>query len=156
MVELDESCFIRRKHSVSDTPDTQWVFGGIDSQTKQGFLVAVPRRDAETLLPVIQRFIEPHTTIVSEQWAAYNSVGGDLGYKHLSVNYGYKFVDPVTHATTNDVKTMWWGARERNKKENGTARQKLDSYLMEFMWRQQFNDDPFQNLLSHIREVYPV
>ena len=91
--------------------------------------------------------------MVSELWAAYNTVG-NMGY--LTVNHSIHFVDPQTLATTNHVESMLSRAKQRNKRECGTSRAHLDSYLIEFMWRQQFGTDPFESLLAHIRDVYPV
>ena len=153
-VEIDESAFVRRKANVGRMVNTQWVFGGINVETKHGFLVAVPQRDAATLLPILQQYVLPGTTVVSDLWAAYNTIG-NMGYQHLTVNHSLHFVDPQTHATTNHVESMWSRAKQRNKRECGTNRTQLDSYLIEFMWRQQFNRDPFETLLTHIRDVYP-
>ena len=154
-VEIDESAFVKRKHNVGREVRTQWVFGGIDTTTHEGFLVAVPQRDAATLLPILQQYVRPGTTVISDFWAAYNTIG-NIGYQHLTVNHSVNFVDPVTHATTNHVESMWGRAKQRNKRECGTHRSLLTSYLLEFMWRQQFGKDPFQKLLEHIREAYPV
>ena len=55
-------------------PRQQWVFGGIDTSTKEIFLVCVERRSAETLLAIIQERIIPRTTIVIDLWAAYNTI----------------------------------------------------------------------------------
>ena len=155
VVKIDESAFVRRKHNVGRVVRTQWVFGGIDNETKEGFLVEVDRRDADTLLPILQQYVLPGTTVVSDLWQAYNTINA-LGYNHLTVNHRMNFVDPVTHATTNHVESMWCRAKQRNKRECGTTRELLTSYLTEFMWRQKFGDDPFQKLLEHIREVYPL
>ena len=54
--------------------NTQWVFGGIDVNTKDVFLVAVERRDAETLLPVLQEHVLSGTTVISNLWRAYSTV----------------------------------------------------------------------------------
>ena len=40
-VEIDELAFVCRKFNIGRVVSTQWVFGGIDSETKEGFLVAV-------------------------------------------------------------------------------------------------------------------
>ena len=74
----------------------------------------------------------------------------------MTVNHNVHFVDPQTGATTNHVEAMWGRAKLRNKKECGTSRTHLCSYLIEFMWRAKFGDDPFQNLLAHLREVYSI
>ena len=71
VVEIDESAFVRRKHNVGHPVRTQWVFGGLGTETQDGFLVAVDRRDADTLLPVLQEYVLPQTTVVSDLWGAY-------------------------------------------------------------------------------------
>ena len=52
---------------------------------------------------------------MSDLWRAYGTVN-NLGYRHLTVNHRLNFVDPVTHATTNHVESMWCKAKQRNKK----------------------------------------
>ena len=39
----------------------QWVFSSIDTATKEGFMVPVACRDANTLIPIIQEFVIPGT-----------------------------------------------------------------------------------------------
>jgi hypothetical protein len=56
---------------------TVCVFGGIDRDTRECFAVFVDRRNAVTLLPLIQQFILPGTTIISDQWSAYNNTSAD-------------------------------------------------------------------------------
>ena len=76
----------------------------------------------------------------------------------MKVNHSIHFVDPPTHATTHHVEVMWSRANQRDKKECGANRTQLDSDLIEFMWRKQFKfkRDPFETLLAHIRDVYPL
>ena len=76
--------------------------------------------------------------------------------QHLTVNHAVNCVDPVTDTLTNDVEKMWGRSKRRNKRECGTHRHMLDSYLIEFMWRLQFGDDPFNRIVEHIRGVYPL
>uniref|UniRef100_A0A0L8H4Q7 ISXO2-like transposase domain-containing protein n=1 Tax=Octopus bimaculoides TaxID=37653 RepID=A0A0L8H4Q7_OCTBM len=44
--------------------------GGWDREDKNRFLVFVPDRSSETLLPLIKKFIKPGTTIYSDYWSA--------------------------------------------------------------------------------------
>ena len=41
------------KHNVGCMVRTQWVFGGIDNEIKEGFLDKVDWRDMDTLLPIL-------------------------------------------------------------------------------------------------------
>ena len=130
------------------------MFGGIEVNSKNCFLVAVTNRIAATLLPIIQQYILPGTTVVSDLWRTYNTVS-NLGNIHLTVNHSIHFVDYMTQATTNHVESMWARAKRRNKRENVTLRTSLDCYLIEFLRCEQFGRDTFENFLTHIREVYP-
>ena len=148
-VEIDESVFTRRKYNRGRMVREQWVFGGIDVTAKKGFLIPVGRRDAATLLPIVEQFILPGSTIVSDCWRAYNALP-TLGYNHLTVNHTYHFVDPDTYAHTNNVENMWMRAKMRSKREMGTKPELLESYLIEFMWRTSVAGDPFDNIIDGI------
>ncbi|EEC10604.1 hypothetical protein IscW_ISCW024423, partial [Ixodes scapularis] len=52
-------------------------------------------RHAATLIPLIQRHVAPGTTIMSDQWAAYNSLHAHQ-FNHLTVNHSLYFMDPQT------------------------------------------------------------
>ncbi len=58
-MEIDEGAFGKRKYGRSRLVKTQWVFGGIDIQTKKCFLVGVKKRNAVTLLPIIANHVLP-------------------------------------------------------------------------------------------------
>uniref|UniRef100_A0A0L8HN37 ISXO2-like transposase domain-containing protein n=1 Tax=Octopus bimaculoides TaxID=37653 RepID=A0A0L8HN37_OCTBM len=104
-------------------------------------------RSADTLLGIIQDRILPGTTIISDLWRSYNTLN-QLGYRHLTVNYSINVVDPVTFASTNHIECLWKHVKNRNKRENGTARSLLQTHLIEFMWRYEFKDEIFQKLLE--------
>ena len=71
IVQIDESKFGKRKYHRGHHVEGQWVFGGMEQDSRKCFLVAVKRRDEETLLPIIQKLIAPGTIIVSDSWKAY-------------------------------------------------------------------------------------
>lgn len=143
-VEVDKSFFIRRRHNVGKVTQPLWIFGGYDAAEKEGFLATVSNRDAETLLPLIKKYILPGTTVVS-----------DCRYEHKTIHHKLNFVDPTTKARTNHVERMWKEAKQRIKLEGGINRDLVDSYLTEFMWRQKFKQDPFVSILNQIAEYYP-
>ena len=85
IVQIDESKFGKRKYHRGHHVEGQWVFGGIEQDSMKCFLVAVERRDEETLLPIIQQWIEPGIIIVSDCWKAYCNLEKH-GYVHRTVN----------------------------------------------------------------------
>lgn len=157
-VEIDESCFSKRKYNVGRVYPQQWVFGGICREDKQCFLYAVPDRTAETLLSVIRECINPGTTIISDKWSAYKEIKEipGMNFTHLTVNHSENFVDPATGAHTQRIESLWATAKRRNKKECGTSRDMLDSYLCEFMWRQRHKEsDLFDQIFKDIISFWP-
>ena len=92
IVQIDESKFGRRKYHRGHRVDGQWVFGGIEEETRRSFMVAVDKRDEATLLPLIERHIEKGTMIVSDCWKGYINLTKH-GYEHRLVNHSKEFVN---------------------------------------------------------------
>ena len=152
-VEVDDSLFTRRKNHQGRQLPPQWVFGGICRETRECFMYTVRDRRAANLLPIIQGSIRPGTAIMSDMWADYGSIQA-MGYAGLTVNHTYEFVDPITGAHTKRGKLM--GKCRMEKKQNGTHRSMLDSYLCEWMWRQRSrNNDLFDKIIADIVTYFP-
>ena len=119
------------------SPATEsWVFGLADtSQTLAlGYMEIVPRRDAATLLPIIQQHVLPGTTIWSDEWAAYNRVAAIPGVAgHGVVNHSLHFVDPVTGVNTQTVESYWNRVKTKFKRMLGVSKAQLALHLDEFM-----------------------
>ena len=101
-VAIDESVVARAKpgNGRGRRVPPQWVFGGVELGTGQFFMELVPRRDANTLVPVIQRHIRPGTRVWSDEWAAYAGLN-QVGYVHETVNHTVQYVDPVRDRRTH-------------------------------------------------------
>ena len=110
--------------------------GGYEPARKKGFLVEVQHRDAATLLPIIQQWVVPGSTVWSDMWAAYRQLPNlPQNYQHGTVNHTINFVDPNTGVTTNRVEAMWQRAKSTFKAQQGpTNRDMVADYLAEFMW----------------------
>jgi len=78
------------------------VFGGVERESGKTFLV--PDRIADILKAVIDAWIEPGTTVISECWGAYRDIDAE-GYTHRTVNHSIGFVDERTGAHTNTTES---------------------------------------------------
>ena len=108
-VEIDESLLSKNKYHVGRMYPQVWIFGGIDTTTtKDVFIVPVLRRNADLLIPIIQRYILPGTTVISDLWSGYRRLN-EFGYTHLTVNHSQNFVDPQTGA--NKMRLSHYGPR---------------------------------------------
>ena len=104
-VEIDESKFMHRKYHRGLYVEGKWYLGMVERGNPGNcILVQCPnnRRDAATLLPLIQHNVLPGTTIISDQWAAYNQLQ-NLGYVHQTVNHTLFFRDPNTGVHSNTI-----------------------------------------------------
>ncbi len=48
----------------------EWVSGLYDTESKLGYMVFVDKRDADTLLPIIERAVLPGRVIITDEWRA--------------------------------------------------------------------------------------
>ncbi len=110
VVEIDESLLYKRKYNrgrlLLNQREHVWVFGMVQRppappppppgqppppqprQPRHIILEIVDRRNAATLLPLIQQHILPGTTIMSDLWAAYGGIANlPQGYQHFGVNH---------------------------------------------------------------------
>ena len=69
-------------------------------------MVFVPDRTTATLMPLINQYIRPGSTIISDQWRAYRGIQV-AGFSHQTVNHSRNFVDPDTLANTQTVERLW-------------------------------------------------
>ena len=118
------------------------------------FLVPVPRRDSATLIPIVQQYVRPGTTIYTDLWRAYDSLGR-CGFVHGTVNHSQNFVDPVTGVHTNSIEGTWTHAKKKLK-YHGTSEELFGSYMAEYLWRRFGKETPFAHLINHITCIYPL
>lgn len=107
-VEIDESHFFKAKYyqGTGLALPQLWVFGAIDTATGRVLLEPVDKRDADTLIPIIERCILPGTLIHSDCWGAYQTLS-QRGFRHETVNHSEHFTDPDTGACTNGIEGVW-------------------------------------------------
>ena len=165
-VEIGETVLTKRKyHRGQLRAEEQWFFGGVERNVNGGdsskcFLVAVERRNADTLLPIIARHVAEGTTIVSDGWAAYGGIeriqmvqSGNQAYQHFVVNHSENFVNP-NNANTQTIESTWSHFKARHKEERGTSRKAFASYLFQFLKKYK-GPDVLYYLWQEIAKLYP-
>ena len=118
-VEIDESKYFHRKYHRGAWHEGHWVFGAVERATGRCCLVEVPDRSAETLVPIIRRWILPGTRILSDGWRAYANLGAIGGgiYVHDVIIHEQNFVhpnDPTIH--TQRIEGLWSRAKKKLKR----------------------------------------
>jgi hypothetical protein len=97
----------------------------------------VEQRDVVTLIPLIQAWCKLGTIIVSDGWAAYQSLTKH-GFQHDVIVHKNHLVDPKTGIHTNNVEAFWQRCKRRFKQMYGTSRNLLPSHIDKFLWRDRF------------------
>jgi transposase-like protein len=154
-IEIDESKFGKRKYHRGKRVDGVWVFGGIERESKRCFFEIVSDRSAETLIPIIKKYVKPGSVILSDCWKAYSKLQSE-GYIHLTVNHSIEFKNNETGACTNLIESTW-NAVKKSLPKTGTQKSLYDSYLIEYCIRKKYikeAEDRFLAFLSLIKRVY--
>lgn len=129
------------------------MFGLIQGDDCRYFWVA--KRDAATLIPIIQANVAPGSVIHSDEWAAYRSLS-QLGYIHETVNHQHNFVDPATGAHTQLIERSWLDAKMKIlRRQRGVPGQHLQSHLDYYCWwRMRKNEEDL--LAAFVRDIAEV
>ena len=134
-MQIDESLFNHKsKYQRGRRPDKEtWVFGIADTSTKLAvtYMQTVAKRDAATLLPIIQKVVRPDSIVYSEVWRAYRQIQPKLGLQHETVNHSVNFVDPSTGVHTQSIESYWAKTKYKFKVMKGVRSGALPSYLDE-------------------------
>jgi hypothetical protein len=142
-VEIDEAHIAKRKYSRGRVliSEHYWILGMICRETRESRLVRVDNRDRETLFPIIQQHVECGSNIMTDGAAVYRTIR-TLGYaSHNFVIHKYYFVDPQDREIhSNTIERHW-----RSLKDSlpGKRMDKIDIYVVEFMYREKFFKAPY-------------
>jgi hypothetical protein len=111
-------------------------------------LEIVDSRNRKTLEEVIQRRVDLHSTIVTNQWRSYNHLPS-LGCDHIRVNHSKNFVNPDNpQAHTQTIESMWRCLRRFLNTKGSYSRRYLKEYLWEFMFRRGMVVDAFVTFVT--------
>lgn len=161
VVEIDETLVVKRKHDTGRLLSQVWLFGGIERESKKKFIVplidedsAPLRRDKETLVPLIKKYIRPGTTVYSDSWRAYNSLNVE-GYRHWCVNHSVNFVDPDNKEIhTQNIERLWRDVKEHIRRP-GIRKSHLRQYLARYIFLKTYSDKAVHRFLLEAGKLYP-
>ncbi|KAG0433571.1 hypothetical protein HPB47_019794 [Ixodes persulcatus] len=152
---------VERKYHQGRLVPGQRILGMIELQTgtagdrRRGgpvCLETIPNNccNTATLIPLTQRHVVPGTTIVSDQWAVYNSLPAHQ-FNHLMVNNSLYFVDPQAWANTQTIESQWRAFKCHPSQGRGNLHKALGMHLCEFMRQREMNlrgTNPFLRFLE--------
>lgn len=132
--------------------DDKWIFGGIERGTQNAFMMVVSKKDAETLLPIIEKEIEDETFIISDGWKTYNKIP-EMGhdYNHKQINHSKNFVDPnklekAVH--TQSIEALWSRFRLKLRTMRESSQKHLNGIISEFLHKEKYKKH-FCTFLHH-------
>ena len=94
------------------------------------------KRDKDTLLPLIKKFILPGTKIFTDGWKAYNTLEQE-GYIHGVVNHSVEFVNKDGLAINMQKTERLWKSLKNELKREGQTGENDDMYIFQFMYLHQ-------------------
>jgi transposase-like protein len=113
------------------------VFGGVERESGETFLVPVPDRTADTLMTITSDWIQPCTTVISDGWAAYRDLDSH-GYTHHTVNHSIQFVNPDNGANTFKIKIDSMGQQVKVFLGIYNRREDYEYHLAHYMFAAKF------------------
>ena len=126
--QLDECCLSRRVkyHRGEARGPVVWVWGCCCIETGRILILPVLNRSADNLVPIIEKYIEKGTKILTDGWAAYASLNS-LGYQHYAVNHSSQFQiqyyssenKQIEVVDTNAIEGFWSHMRCFLRRRNG-------------------------------------
>lgn len=142
IVQIDECLLTKRKYNVGRMPCQKWIFGAIDSVSKDFIIKHIDNRTRESLRGVIIDTIREDSNVHSDQFRTYMYLFPSLPYNHSSVNHSRNYVDPETGVNTNLIENLWMRLRLTLRRRFMRNFENLDEYLAEFSWRKRLESDP--------------
>ncbi len=161
-VEIDESNFFKRKYRRGRQRNNHWVFGGIERESGECFLVEVLARDRVTLEAKIQEYILPGTRIIHDAWASYNHlhVIQGMGYEHDTIVHQYNFVDPLDPSVhTQSIEGLWSRVKRELRHKYGTNEEQFESHMRTWVYMNRHKvrgrgHNLFSSFISEIPDIH--
>ena len=133
----------------------------VERETNTLLIYPVSDRSEDTLLPIIQRHVEPGSTIYSDGWRAYCGLN-DFGYHHFTVLHKYSFkkvyiqedTREEVEIHTNHIEGAWKHAKEHFRRMSGTKISQFEGHLCEIMWRTEAKSNVYERFFGYMNTIY--
>ena len=79
-----------------------WIFGMAQRSSIKTIIYPVDKRDAQTLIPLIEKQVDPGSRIFSDSWGAYLHLN-ELGNEHISVIHKSIFKQSYRNFQTGEI-----------------------------------------------------
>jgi transposase-like protein len=124
----------------------------VERETNTLILYPVSDRSEDTLLPIIQRHVEPGTI-----YSSYCRLN-ELGYRHFTVLHKYSFKNTTTgeevEIHTNRIEGAWKHAKDHFRRLSGTKISPFEGHLCEIMWRAEVTENIYDRFIRYLQSVY--
>ncbi len=132
----------------------------VNQRRRRPILKFVCRRNAKRLLPIIERYVRPASTILSDSWHPYHRLS-QHGYIHYQVNLQRFFIHPTTGAHTRHIEKSWRTFKQevygfRGNMTEETLRETLCSLEWNYWLGKPHRDEALGRLFKDIKAVHPL
>lgn len=147
IVEIDETHLFTRKYNRGNVLASQqiWLFGVFERISKRCIIRVVERRDATTLVNIVNQLLYPGTIIMADSWRGYSKIKEIFITKQ--VNHKYYFVDPQNREIhTNNIERLW---RSLKNDIIGVCNGNYSKAINAFCYKRNFfTDDLYSNVVK--------
>lgn len=163
IVEIDEACITgRRLGNHGRFPRfNRWIFGLYSREQKIALIFLVPNRRRETLLRIIDYFVEDGSIIISDTFAPYVNIRANprtsailpnLNNRNLShfwVNHRLHYVDPQDgRIHINNMENIWNLLRKQVKRN--LKEEMIQMYVDNFIFSRFFDVIDKYNIIMNL------
>jgi len=134
--------------------DATWTLGFKERNSRKCILIPAPGRSANTLIPLIEQYVLPGSTVITDGGSSYSRLRNTEFFTHLTANHSLNFLnpdDPLVHS--QNIENSWLHAKRNLRKQFGTTPGFLEGYLYEFCFKSSVEKTKvLNNLITSILE----
>jgi transposase-like protein len=144
----------KRKYNRGHRVEGVWIVAGVErTRERRVFLVKVERRDAATLIDIIQQHVRAGSIVHTDLWRGYSGITEETGLEHRTVNHSAFFKDPQTGVHTNCIEGTNFALKSKIPIRCRVV-DHVDEHLLEFIWRRNNVNSLWDSFIHAIKEIH--